>query len=402
MPLQAFLPAIEPSSVSRSVGLRAASLRVFARALCGAVLLVVGGNALSLPERRAVGHYDFGYAIRGDVPARPAQVFDDGAGKVYFQPRPGRPMPAVFAGQDPQLLILQPEGQYFTARTGASEFTLALGAARASVRRGDAALGAETLTPARVDAGRLLASAGPGLPEGVDISGDAEASAADSEPDPQAFRTLSTSWAARRIVHTQPVVFAPGSGVLRTEVREALSALVVRIGRGTAIVVEGRNDPGRHAELARLRAEALRNALLARGVASADIEMRVDERESTSDGAAPSGAPSATSSASTIRWTTTRPLADSARPLPADAPSAFDIDLTDRDVAASLRRWAGASGYELVWDVPWPIPVDGTLRLEASSFLDAARQVATGLRARGYPVQARAYADHVVRFAAAR
>ena len=64
-------------------------------ALCGALLLVVGGNALSLPGKRFVGQYDFGYAIRGDRSARPAQVFDDGGGKVFFEARPNQPMPAM-------------------------------------------------------------------------------------------------------------------------------------------------------------------------------------------------------------------------------------------------------------------------------------------------------------------
>ena len=117
------------------------------RASCAALLLAVAGNALSLPGKRFVGQYDFGYAIRGDKAARPAQVFDDGGGKVYFEARPNQAMPAVFAGKDLALLVLQPEGQYFTARSAASEFTLVLGSARAVVRRGDAALGDEVVAP---------------------------------------------------------------------------------------------------------------------------------------------------------------------------------------------------------------------------------------------------------------
>jgi len=41
------------------------------------------------------------------------------------------------------------------------------------------------------------------------------------------------------------------------------------------------------------------------------------------------------------------------------------------------------------------------MRVDAPSFPDAVRQVVAGLRAQGYPVQAQAVADHVVRFAAA-
>ena len=42
----------------------------------------------------------------------------------------------------------------------------------------------------------------------------------------------------------------------------------------------------------------------------------------------------------------------------------------------------------------------GQRRVEAPSFLDAVKQALAGLRAQGYPVQAQAYTDHVVRFTA--
>jgi outer membrane protein OmpA-like peptidoglycan-associated protein len=342
-----------------------------ARAVCGALLLSVGANALSLPGRRFVGRYDFGYAIRGDRAARPAQVFDDGGGKVYFEARPNQPMPAVFVGKDMALLVLQPEGQYFSARTRASEFTLVLGEARATVQRGDAALGDEVVTLQEPGA-RLLASAEGGLTPGVDYG------AASSDPS------------AGRATHEQPVVFAHGSAALRPEVLDALSALVVRIGRGTAITVTGRNDAGGHDALATSRAEALRNALLARGVAAGDIAL------SPADGPADATHPHA----STLRWRSRIQAGDAPVSAAAAAPS-FDIAPTDRDIGDALRRWAQASGYQLVWDVGWVAPVNGAMRIAAPSFLDAVRQVVSGLRAQGYPVQAQAYTDHVVRFTAA-
>jgi hypothetical protein len=333
----------------------------FARSFCGALLLLVGGNALSLPGKRFVGQYDFGYAIRGDRPARPAQVFDDGGGKVYFEARPGQAMPAVFAGKELVLLVMQPEGQYFSARTTASEFTLVLGSARAAIRRGDPPLADETLTP-QDDDGRLLASASGGLSPGIDY---------DAAP-------------AAAIMHEQPVVFAPGSARLKPEVLDALSALVVRIGHATAITAIGRNDAGAHDALAALRGQALRNALLARGVAATRVHLVDDEP------ASPEGRPHA----SALRWNTASPTGATTTPLQ------FDITLADRDIAVSLRRWARGSGYDVAWEVAWVAPIDGALRVHAASFLDAVAQVVAGLRARGYPVQARADADHVVRFTA--
>jgi outer membrane protein OmpA-like peptidoglycan-associated protein len=334
------------------------------------MLLAVSGNALSLPGKRFVGQYDFGYAIRGDKPARPAQVFDDGNGKIYFEARPNQAMPAVFAGKDPALLVLQPEGQYFTARTSATEFTLVLGGARASVRRGESAL-AEEATSLREDASRLLASAQPDLTAGVDYG------------SPMSDRPFAST------THEQPVVFAPGSATLRPEVLEALSALVVRIGRDTAVTAIGRNDAGSHDALATLRAEALRNALLARGIPANNIRLADDF--SSEVGTHPH--------ASALRWVTSSRGRDA--PATSDsAPPPFDITLADRDIAVSLRRWARASGYDVVWDVDWVAPINGATTVEAPSFLEAVKQVVAGLRAQGYPVQAQAYGDHVVRFTA--
>ena len=341
----------------------------FGRAFFGALLLAVGANALSLPGRRFVGQYDFGYAIRGDRPARPAQVFDDGGGKVYFEAHANQPMPAVFAGKDLALLVLQPEGQYFTARTTASEFTLVLGGARALVRRGEAVLGDETVS-SRNDGPRLLASAERGLTPGID------------------YGASFTGAREGRFLHEQPVVFAPGSAVLKPEVLDALSALAVRIGRDTVIDAVGRGDAQGHDALATLRAEALRNALLARGIPAGNL--RLSDAEA---------AASPRLHASVLRWTT---VAEGRTP---DAPRAdpsltFDITPADGDIAVSLRRWARASGYDVAWDVDWVAPVNGAVRVEGPSFLDAVGQVVAGLRAQGYPVQAQAGADRVVRFSA--
>ncbi len=341
---------------------------MFGHAFCGALLLAVGGNALSLPGKRFVGQYDFGYAIRGDKPARPAQVFDDGSGKIYFEARPNQAMPAVFAGRDLALLVLQAEGQYFTARTSATEFTLVLGRSRATVRRGDAVLGEEAVTP-QDEGARMLASAGNGLTSGVDYG----------EP---------TERALRRVRHEQPVVFAAGSSTLRPEVLEALSVLVLRIGPDTPITATGRNDAGAHDSLATLRAEALRNALLARGVPARDIHI------ATADDAPGVAHPHA----STLRWSSPVQVRDEG-PSPAGAPQ-FEITPADRDIAVSLRRWARATGYEIAWDVDWVAPINGALRVEAPSFVDAVHQVLAGLRAQGYPIQARVGADRVVRFVA--
>jgi hypothetical protein len=108
-------------------------------------------------------------------------------------------------------------------------------------------------------------------------------------------------------------------------------------------------------------------------------------------------AASTRSHASVLRWTSTVEGRELAR---ADASSSFDITPADRDIAVSLRRWARGSGYDLVWDVDWVAPVNGAMHIEAASFIEAVGQVVAGLRAQGYPVQAQASGDRVVRFSA--
>jgi outer membrane protein OmpA-like peptidoglycan-associated protein len=353
-------------------------------------LAAIGGNALSLPGGRMVGHFDFGYAIHGDRAARPVQVFDDGAGKTYFEVRPGQPMPAVFAGQDLEFLVAQPEGPFYTVRTGASEFTLVLGAARAHVLRGDAALGGELrpAAPAVAPAatgdggaaeGRRLASAEPGLPDGVRF-----------EPlVTEAARSLRPSGESggSPVAHAQPIVFAAGSARLGADVLGALNALALRIGQDAAIVIEGQADAGRKPGLAEARAATLRDALVARGIPSAHITLG----GSGADAGQPADAMQGRAIGALIRWTSPAPAS-----LPSGGP--FEVLPSDHDIADTLRRWARASGYEIVWDVDWVAPVNGQSRLEAATFLDAVRQVAAGLRAQGYPLRAQAYADRVVRF----
>jgi outer membrane protein OmpA-like peptidoglycan-associated protein len=385
---------------------------VLVRAAFGALLASIGGKALSLPGPRMVGHFDFGYAIREDRAARPVQVFDDGSGKVNFEVRPGQPMPAVFAGRALDLLALQAEGPFFSAHSGASEFTLAFGAARATVARGDAALGGGSLA---VDGGtaqvgvpgssrrRLLASAGPGLPVGVRFDtvaapaprneGDAAVRSASSYAVP--VRGDLVEWVDPDARHTQPIAFAVGSAVLGTDVRGALGALAVRIGQGSAVIVEGRGDASGKKGLAEARANALRDALVARGLAAADITTHVGV---TVDDAANMGARGRVAGAAVHRTTPGRAPALGREG--AEAGSGFDIRPSDVDVAGALRRWARGAGYEVVWDLDWTAPITGTAHLDASSFKAAIEEVVSGLRAQGYPVRARSYPDHVIRFSA--
>jgi outer membrane protein OmpA-like peptidoglycan-associated protein len=360
---------------------------VLARAACAAALAAVAGNALSLSAGRLVGRFDFGYAIRGDRSARPVQVFDDGAGKTYFEVRPGQPMPAVFAGKELEFLAAQPEGQFYTVRTGASEFTLVLGAARARVVRGGASAGGgEAGAASAAGEGRLLASAAPGLPDGVRFEAPA--------PDASAEAATPPASAGLEVPHAQPIVFSAGSARLGADLRNALSALALRIGPQATIVIEARGDAGRQPGLAESRSAALRDALIASGIPRANISVRSETGPEGREGTAPARVIGAL-----IRWTSApgQPATPADGPTP---PASFDVLPSDQDIAGTLRRWARASGYELVWEVDWVAPVNGQAHVDASTFIDAVRQVSAGLRSQGYPLRAQLYSDRVVRFSA--
>jgi len=79
--------------------------------------------------------YDFDYRTVGDMDARPANVFDDGA-STYFQFAPGRPVPAILkvgpAGE--QLAAWRPDGPYIVVDGVLPDWRLRLGRGIAAVR----------------------------------------------------------------------------------------------------------------------------------------------------------------------------------------------------------------------------------------------------------------------------
>jgi len=79
--------------------------------------------------------YDFDYRTVGDLDARPANVFDDGA-KTYFQFAPGHPVPAILkvgpAGE--QLTTWRTDGPYIVVDGVLPDWRLRLGRGIAAVR----------------------------------------------------------------------------------------------------------------------------------------------------------------------------------------------------------------------------------------------------------------------------
>jgi outer membrane protein OmpA-like peptidoglycan-associated protein len=380
-----------------------------ARAALAAALVSAGGNALSLPGASMLGRFDFGYALQGDPAARPVQVFSDGAGTVYFQVAPGMPAPAIFAGQGRMLLVPQVRGPYQVVRSRATEFTLALGTARARVVRGGAA-------PAQPPASPEVPSAAP-LQEGgggADAAGgspSADAAVAQLGRAMREGRQLASvasgapaqllRWTEPERTHEAPIVFEAGSAVLSPQAAAVLDAVAARLGAESHVTLEARRDVPSGEALAVARLGALRVALAARGVPASRVTERASQTLSE-----PLSSPEASSSdrrvAAIVRWTTPaaeRALDLAAGALPAvSASPTWDITPADRELAGALRRWAARAGYRVEWPAAIVAPVTGEGRVEAASFVEAVGRVVAGLQARGYPLRAFDVGDRTIRF----
>jgi hypothetical protein len=81
-------------------------------------------------------------------------------------------------------------------------------------------------------------------------------------------------------------------------------------------------------------------------------------------------------------------------------PSGFDFKAGDKTIAGTIRRWAGATNFQVVWDAAPSVdaPVTGDAVIAAASMKDALDKVVTALQRKGYDIQATVYSNRVVRF----
>jgi hypothetical protein len=69
-------------------------------------------------------------------------------------------------------------------------------------------------------------------------------------------------------------------------------------------------------------------------------------------------------------------------------------------MSGTLRRWAAAQGYELVWDLPAELDprITRNAALPSMTFTQALELVIKGMKAKGYAVSAHVYTDGVIHF----
>ncbi len=397
------------------------------------VLLGLTPSAIGLSGMR-VGQYDFSYFTSGDQRATPVQVFDDGK-STYFQFRAGDGIPAIFSNKDGRVGLLVPnfDGPYLHVAQTAGRFTLQLGRAQAQVVYGGG--GREDTPP--IDAvnrnGMRTAYTGMGYPTNANVKllaslGTTLALKSSDALESNSYATPvkgdRVNWKESETENTtQQVYFPLGSPKLTAQALKLLQATASDFKGATSITIVGRDDSSEKEGLEKARAVAIREALLKLGVSSERIAVKSGVMGSPRDKLWPSDirlervVPTSiarpSDSAEVRKGKDIRSELDSATPLasvsastpspskPMDVPpTGFDLKASDKTVAGAIRRWAGATNYQVVWEAPpsADAQITGDVVIAATNMKDALDKVVPALQRKGYDIQATLYSNRVIRF----
>lgn len=221
------------------------------------------------------------------------------------------------------------------------------------------------------------------------------------------------------------IPFAQGSHALSAAARRGLEKLATSVSDGASVVVVGREDDSMKEGLEQARARAIRSVLVARGVREENITVRLGVGERAGKEwlshvrvlrearpertlTAQAGGASRGDSAALDRaraWQAQQGVPASQHAMPAqpgrgvEAPAdGFAMSPSDGTISGALRRWAQATGYQVVWEVPRESDpaIRGVGRLNASSIKEAMEALMTGLRDKGYHVDMAIYAANRV------
>lgn len=401
-------------------------------------------------DPRRVGAYDFSYATSGDLRATPVQVFDNGR-NTYFQFRAGDPIPAIFANRNgaTELLVPVHEGPYVKVDNVHGHFTLQLGRSQAQVihaggTRSDAPAVREVASSgmnhawqggAQRPGTRLVAALSP-------VAGMLTDDALERNSYATPVRGDRVQWRDSDVrTQDHSIWFLRGRHDLGPAARKTVEDLVKASGAAARYTVFGRDDDTYKEGLEAARAKALATALQRAGVPADRITSRVGIQGSSKDNlweshvrvevvlptqvARPSSATSqeTTRQAGNVRANVEELLrsgvinhdqaiamlrrhgqavsAASTSAIDADiVPGGFNLSMSDRTIQGTVRRWAQALNYQVVWDAPAeldaPVAGDGVIR--AASMKEALEQVVGGLRGKGYALDVTVYSNRVIRF----
>lgn len=82
----------------------------------------------------------------------------------------------------------------------------------------------------------------------------------------------------------------------------------------------------------------------------------------------------------------------------------FQFRASDRTVSATLRRWAGETNHQMLWEAPamYDAPITGNAAMQAENMKDAIERVLSSMQRKGYPIQATIYSNRVIRVTASK
>lgn len=333
--------------------------------------------------------FNFSYRSTGENDLKPVQAFDDGE-RTFLQMK-GAVIPVVLASVDGKMTMLQVKnnGQYLVVPAITNQLTLQFanlsakvtytGAGRNRTALAKDAVFREDLTAADPSPGAMSSR----IKFAATVYGSAKPLIGDPFPDEFIDRDAL-------------IPFAKGKADLS---KIAAAKLVLALaGSGTVfkVVITGRDDQIYLEGLARARAIAMRDRIIAAGVPLERIVLK--------EGLARDNESNVITSDVVVTWRSVddrvarRAIAVSVAPVapatsmpPAPAPTKpsagkWLMTKNDQNISTVLSKWAASEGWSLIWKSSQDIPVTGDATLIADTFMDAVNVVVAQANKIGYPL----------------
>lgn len=369
-------------------------------------LPVTAGMQQSSTEK--VGRYDFAYQVVAHNRVRPVQVFDDGQ-NTYFQFGAGDAVPAIFRVTDdgPEMAAQSFEGPYLRIDGIAAEYILRLGTASGRVvytsqGRTNPQLSAPVAQSAPQPAvggwNRVHVSA----PQAMLTPSEARPRAIDTNSYATPAKGDVTKWTSVRVESEEhEVLFGKGISELSKPQVAKFEKLIANLNGDFSVIVIGRDDDSLKENLAEDRANHLAQILVRKGIPKSRIEIKTGPQQK--------GALSAATQIKIVR-TTQNELVQPQRlqaqipvvpaPVYSEVPAeGFTFLTSDQTISGAVKRWARATSYQLVWELPRDVdpPILRPGRLKAETMKEALEVLEQGMKSKGYAIGITIYKNRVIR-----
>lgn len=338
----------------------------------------------------AADNFHFTYRSTGENDLRPVQTFDDGE-RTYLQMK-GSLVPVVFVSAENKSIMLRVNrsGQYLVVPAISKEITLQFANLSAKVIYSGTGRDRTILAPDAVLQDETPAEVTPGsMAQRVKMP----------VPSYGAVRPLVGDQSAESFIDRDALIpFAKGKADLsRIAAAKILRALA---GSGTVakVVITGRDDQIYSEGLARARAMAIRDRVLAAGVPLERLIMK--------EGGARDSESNFFTSDIAVTWKSVNQLSvrtvaageqvvtDTSKASPAI--STWKLRASDANVQKVLQRWASDAGWRVVWNGAPEVAVTGDAELNRNGFVEAAEYLLTQAKSSGYKIKGREYSNKVL------